>query len=301
MFSLLVHHKNKGLFLIGLLVFALATNLMLGEAKAWQEIDWVDVIGEGGSAFAIGLWILFILGSRPQGRVTNLLSLGLGFMLLAFWQDALDEFIRIPAEQWWDQGFESISMPIGIMLLTYGLYHWHQEQISINEQLRKREQYFREHLAVDKLTHLGRIDFLRSQINRFSKLFPFNDHGLLILDVENFSDMNRKYSTREGDRFLHALSELLMLNLRKDDLLCRYAGDRFAIVLPNTNVETANILSKELSTAVSNFAFKLEESGETLYQKINIGIAHGQGLSADQFIGQANTSLKQSKPFSIVA
>jgi diguanylate cyclase (GGDEF)-like protein len=301
MFPLLIHHKNKVLFLISLLLITLVSNLSVGKTKTWQEIDWLDVIGEGGSAFAIGLWVLFILGSRPLGRVTDLLSLGLGFMLLAFWQDTLDEFIRIPVEYWWDQGFESIAMPMGIMLLTYGLYHWHQEQIAINDQLRNREQYFREHLSVDKLTNLGRIDFLRYQIDRFIKVCPQAKHSLLILDVENFSDMNRTYGTHEGDCYLHALSELLILNLRKQDLLCRYAGDRFAIVLPNTDDIKAREISTELTLAVDHFAFKSKNNNQTLYQKVSIGIACGRGLSANNLIYLANKSLKHKKPLKFVA
>jgi diguanylate cyclase (GGDEF)-like protein len=296
-----MHHKNKVLLLISLLLITLVSNLSVGETKTWHEIDWLDVIGEGGSAFAIGLWVLFILGSRPLGRVTDLLCLGLGFMLLAFWQDALDEFIRIPAEQWWHQGFESIAMPMGIMLLTYGLYHWHQEQIAINDQLRNREQYFREHLSMDKLTNLGRIDFLRCQIDRFIKVCPQETHSLLILDVENFSDMNRTYGIQEGDCYLHALSEILILNLRKQDLLCRYAGDRFAIVLPNTDDSTACEISTELASAVDHFAFKSQKNNKTLYQKVNIGIASGKGLPANRLIYLANESLKRKKPIKFVA
>lgn len=301
MLASLAHHKHKGIFLLSLMAIALVANLMMGNVKQWAEIDWIDVVGEGGSALAMALWILFIWGSRPLGRVTNLLSLGLGFMLVAFWQDALDEFIRIPAEQWWDQGFESIAMPLGILLLTYGLYHWHQEQIAINSQLRNREQFFREHLSVDRLTNLGRIDFLKNQLDRFIRDKNGKFLALLILDVANFNDINRRFGMSEGDRYLHALSELLILNLRKHDLVCRYAGDRFAVVLPDTNVIKAQEIANELSMAVENFAFKLSDSNQTLYQKVYIGIACSESDDSEIIIQKANASLAQKKPLKQVA
>lgn len=297
----LKHHKHKGLFLSLLITTALLANLLLGDIKSWSEIDWIDVIGEGGSALAMALWILFIWGSRPLGRVTNLLSLGLGFMLLAFWQDALDEFIRIPAEHVWDQGVESIAMPLGIILLTYGLYHWHQEQISINNQLRKREQFFREHLAIDNLTSLGRVDFLKDQLNRFLKGADNKPFSLLIIDVANFNDINRRYGVKEGDRYLHALSELLILNLRNQDLVCRYAGDRFAVVLPNTNETMAQDIANELSSAVDHFAFKLSACNQTQYQKVYIGLATTERMNAERLIQLANQSLAGKKPLQRVA
>lgn len=301
MLSALKHHKHKGMFLVALMAITLVGNWSLGDVKLWSEIDWIDVVGEGGSALAMALWILFIWGSRPLGRVTNLLSLGLGFMLVAFWQDALDEFIRIPAEQWWDQGFESIAMPLGILLLTYGLYHWHQEQIAINNQLRKREQFYREHLAVDGLTNLGRIDFLKNQIDRFIRDQKEQPLSLLLLDVANFNDVNRRFGLQEGDRYLHALSELLILNLRKHDLVCRYAGDRFAVVLPNTNIIKAQEIANELSMAVESFAFKLRESNQSRYQKVYIGIACGKNKDSKSLIQSATQSLIQKKPLKQVA
>lgn len=301
MLSALKHHKHKGMLLVALMTITLLGNWSVGDVKLWSEIDWIDVVGEGGSALAMALWILFIWGSRPLGRVTNLLSLGLGFMLIAFWQDVLDEFIRIPAEQWWDQGFESIAMPLGIILLTYGLYHWHQEQIAINNQLRKREQFYREHLSVDGLTNLGRIDFLKNQIDRFIRDQKEQPLSLLLIDVANFNDVNRRFGIEEGDRYLHALSEVLILNLRKHDLVCRYAGDRFAVVLPNTNIIKAQEIANELSIAVESFAFKLRESNQTQYQKVYIGIAWGENKDSESLIQSASQSLIQKKPLKQVA
>ena len=268
-------HTQKLLLIFGLLITSIVITIMVGIPKAFSDIDWLDVVGEGGSALAMGIWMVLILASRPAGRVTNLLSLGLGFMFIAMWQDAMDEFIKIPDSMVWEQGIESIAMPFGIALLTYGLFHWYSEQVAINEQLHKRERLFREHRFIDRITQLGRVDFLKEHLNTLLDSSAENnslDHCLIIADIDRFADFNRLHGHKEGDSVLHEIAEVLLLNLRSDDFICRYAGDRFAILLPNTALNDAKSMAEELQQAVHHFAYKHKTSGETLYQSISLGL-----------------------------
>lgn len=300
MFSTLGLHRQKLVLIFGLAMAGLTGSLLVGTPKSWEEIDWLDVIGEGGTAVALSVWMVLILGSRPGGRVTDLLTLGLGFMFLAMWQDNLDEFIRIPAEQIWDQWLESAAMPFGVVLLTYGLVHWHSEQLAINRQLRKREHTFREHRLVDQLTQVGHAGFLKQQLSALCQ--PENDAppALIMVDIDRFDHFNRQHGHREGDRLLSELSELLMLNLREQDLVCRYAADRFAVVLPDTSEAEARRLSIELTRAVSAFAYKHKTTGETRYQTISTGVSADQIPAdaesfADDLIQSANDDLIQRR------
>ena len=97
--SLLRLHTRK-LFLVGSMAMLLTgLSAGLGDYKGFAAIDWVDVVGEGSTALALLVWLLMVLRSRPAGRVTNLLMLGLGFMFLAMWQDTLDEFFAFASTQ----------------------------------------------------------------------------------------------------------------------------------------------------------------------------------------------------------
>ena len=129
MYNLLKLHLNKLLFIACFILLSILLSLSIGEIKPWAQIAWLNATGKVGSAIALIIWMIFILGSRPLGRVTDLLILGLGVIFLAFWQNTLDEFIQLPYSALWNQ-LEFITMPIGILLLTYGLYHWHQEQLN---------------------------------------------------------------------------------------------------------------------------------------------------------------------------
>ncbi len=303
MFSLLKLHLNKILLIISLLVISTFVSLSLGQITSWDNIDWLDVAGEGGCAIALAIWIIFILGSRPQGRVSDLLALGLGFMLFAFWQDTLDEFIQLPNSLLWNQ-MESITMPLGILLLTYGLYHWHQEQLALNHQLRKRELVFREHRAFDQLTLTGQFEYLSQQLTSHKNISRKQSLVLLILDINDFSEFNRQFGNQEGDRLLLEICELILLNLRQQDLICRYAGDRFAIILPDTSLTQGRQIAAELKQAIKHFAFKVPQSSTSQFQSVSIGCAHWQTEkdndlaleTTEKLLERANLALLKDKP-----
>lgn len=196
MWHRLALHRNKLILIAVLWLASLVATLWLGELKAIAMVDWLDVVGEGGSALALALWLVLILASRPAGRVTDWLTLGLGFMFLAMWQDALDEFVQLAIVQWWDQWLENFSMPLGIGLLTYGLFHWHNEQLAINEQLKKRERLFREHRMLDRLTQIGKIDYLKKQLESLVNQSSELPLALLMIDVDDFALINRHFGHR---------------------------------------------------------------------------------------------------------
>lgn len=268
-------HKWKLLCLALITNTALVGSLVSGDMKSSTQWNWLDIVGEGGLALLALTWLLLILHSRPTGRVTQLLSLGLGAIFIAGFQDWLDEFIHFPDNALWDHWLESGLMPIGLVLLTLGIYHWHKEQLSINEQLRKREQLFREHRGLDFTTNLNGADYLRKQLTQTLTAQNNADTALalLLIDVDNFRDINRRYGHQQGDHFLQALGELLLLNIRRHDLLCRYAGDRFALVLPNTGHLVAETIAQEITAAVNAFAYKTHAQGERVFHSVSIGIA----------------------------
>lgn len=290
-------HLTK-LILLGLLAnLSLAACFMVGEAKHWSEVQWLDVFGEGGGALMVLAWLVLILGSRPAGRVSNLMFAGMALIFFAMWQDALDEFVRVPDAQWWDTWLESASLPIGMALLTLGLFHWHREQLVITEQLRKRERHFREHTEVDLLTQLASVGYLRRQLEH--ELGPARETGapvsLLMIDIDRFDAINRRFGTREGDRLLQAVAQMIVMNIRRTDLVCRYAGDRFAVLLPNTGETLARLLADQIEDAVSHFAYKTTQEGETLYHTVSIGVALALSASAEDLMQRANHALAQAK------
>lgn len=275
----------------------LLTYLIAGDLKPLRQWSAADIIGEGGSAVLAFVWLCLMLKSRPAGRVTQLLTLGLGLMFLSWWADCLDEFISLPDSFYWDHLFESIPMVIGVLVLTYGLYHWHHEQLAISAQLQKRERLFREHLAFDYLTPLAGASYLKKQLALCLKRSRQDAKplSLIIIDLNNFDAINQCYDHVEGDAVLQAVSQLLLLNLRQQDLLCRLAGDRFVVLLPNTGKSTAQIMANELSLALVSFAYKTQGHGERLHLSATTAVVKAGDEDQHQLLERLNLALARAK------
>ncbi|WP_373987191.1 GGDEF domain-containing protein [Duganella sp. BuS-21] len=235
----------SGLALLGCL-FLYAT---LGTPKPFPMWKWTDIISEGGTAVMAGSWVLFTLSSRPGGLVTRLLAGGIAMIMIGSFADCLDEFFVIGKAARWGHWLEAL-VPLGMLCLTCGMYYWRHEQFRLNEHLQKRERLFRDHRAFDRITQLANADYLRRQIRHEQSHRPGQPCALVLLDIDGFHAINRQFGQREGDRVLQAVGHMLLLNLRNDDLLCRYAGDRFALLLPGASAAEAEAMARHLSSMV---------------------------------------------------
>ncbi|MFH6564963.1 GGDEF domain-containing protein [Pseudomonas kulmbachensis] len=297
-FNVLKHHRWKLLSLVLAANIGVLLNLAFGTPKAFSEWQWLDIVGEGGTALFMLFWLGLVLKSRPTGRVTNYLASGLCFMFFSWWMDALDELIRLPKHLHWNHWLESGPMPIGMILLTIGLFHWHREQQAINQQMEKRERVFREHRLFDKLTPLGGAEYLKRQVSDClaQSLEQQQPLSLLALDIDDFASINQHYGHAEGDAVLQALSQLLLLNLRRHDLLCRLAGDRFVVLLPNTGESQARLLALELQQAVQSLAHKTRQHGERVHLLASTAVIMAVNEAPDELLKRLNLALARAKP-----
>lgn len=256
--------------LIALLLAALTlTFAWLGDFKPLAQWHWMDILGEGGMAVMVGVWLVYVRSSRPAGRVTTWLTLGLAFMLVGEWVDALDEFWRLPKSMVWDNWLESGLTPLGMVMLTFGLHHWRHEQRVLSRQLAQRERFFRDHRAVDRVTQLADAGYMAGQI--------LLERGLdragcvLMLGFDGFAAFARGQGLAAADHALEAASMTLMLNLRADDLLCRYAGDRFAVLLPGCTEAEGRRLGEELRAALEHLCLNLRD-GSRLRLPVSVAL-----------------------------
>lgn len=293
---MLTLHRWKLFIAFCALNLTLMATLTLGSIKPWEEIDWLDILGEGSVSLMVLIWWLFTLNSRPSGAVTNWLALGLALVFLGTFQDVLDEIISLPEGHLLQGGLESTSTPAGLVLLSIGMFHWHREQQAFNRREQKREQSYRDYRLQDPLTGLGDARYLQQQLTLMTTRARKEAQplALLLLDIDHFNDTNRQYGAREGDRLLREISELLLLNLRRCDLLCRYAGDRFAIVMPNTGALLAREQAQQLNNAVRHFAYKTAQ-GESLFHTACVGLALAPPEPGDHLLERATQALLQAK------
>lgn len=95
--------------------------------------------------------------------------------------------------------------------------------------------------------------------------------ALLILDVDYFKHVNDTYGHPQGDELLRQLGEVIRQHARKDDICCRYGGDEFTVVMPETIKAEAAMVAGRLRQAVQDRIFQLD--GATAKITVSIGVA----------------------------
>ena len=95
---------------------------------------------------------------------------------------------------------------------------------------------------------------------------------LLLMDMNNFKDINDTYGHMVGDKFLGLVGQIIAKQIRSSDIGARYGGDEFVVILPNSSAAEARITADKLSEAVAHAA-ALSTNEESVQLGISIGIA----------------------------
>ena len=119
----------------------------------------------------------------------------------------------------------------------------------------------------------------------------------IMCDIDHFKRFNDRYGHAVGDEVIRALVRTLQAGLRQHDLLCRYGGEEFCIILPETTLAQAAEIAARLRSEVELHAGSSVRTTEGLQITSSFGLA---GLAADmrdpaELIDRADSALYQSK------
>ncbi len=134
---------------------------------------------------------------------------------------------------------------------------------------------FEKHATTDALTGLGNRHAMEEsfprEVNRCAQ--GSDPVSLIMIDVDQFKSFNDKFGHVAGDRALSAVAHILGKQFRPRDLLVRYGGDEFAVLLPGVDENEAMQIAERVRTGVSG---STESSDDSLIQipiKISMGVA----------------------------
>ena len=121
--------------------------------------------------------------------------------------------------------------------------------------------------------------------------------SLLFTDIDHFKSFNDRYGHQTGDQVLRLVALSVKQNIRGQDTACRYGGEEFAIILPQTTVEQAAAIGDGIRQAVMTREMRQRSTGEALRRvTISIGIASFRaGDTAQTMIERADRCLYGAK------
>lgn len=118
--------------------------------------------------------------------------------------------------------------------------------------------------------------------------------SIIMIDLDHFKSVNDTYGHQAGDEVIQTLAHSLRGALRRTDIISRYGGEEFAVILLDTPVASAHNVMDKIRSAFANITFEAEHLEYSV--TLSAGIAtHVQGISADDILKQADDALYQAK------
>ena len=150
------------------------------------------------------------------------------------------------------------------------------------------------HLAItDPLTQIYNFRYFTKSLDH--EIVRLNRHSenplcLLLIDVDDLTSYNDAFGHLQGDTLLQGMSRLFKKSIREVDMVCRYAGDEFAVILPETDLPQAMIIAERIKDAVDFLALKRRVT-------VSIGITQCKTHTMNRYeiIQRAGIALSKAK------
>ena len=165
-------------------------------------------------------------------------------------------------------------------------------------ELRDTQEELQRMALTDPLTRVGnRATFDLGMKQAAARLrrhqTPFS---LLLVDLDHFKQFNDLHGHQAGDRILQQVAAAIKKSARDTDICCRYGGEEFAVILPDTAATAASVLAQRIHQNISTVSRKLPLDHQPL--TVSIGISSSTSVknnSIELIIEQADQALYLSK------
>ncbi len=164
-------------------------------------------------------------------------------------------------------------------------------------EIESLQAHLQEQVIRDPLTKLHNRRFLNETIQQEFLRAERNAQSIsiILLDIDHFKSINDKYGHSAGDACLLKLADILLQSGRRTDITCRYGGEEFIILLPDTPARGARQHAEDLRQKVARAVFTIDD--RSLQFTISLGIATfpQDGEHFTELIQRADESLYASK------
>lgn len=149
--------------------------------------------------------------------------------------------------------------------------------------------------TTDKLTGTYTRKFfenaIETQLKKASR--EKSQMSIIMIDIDKFKSINDNYGHQKGDEILSKVGNILLKNIRPTDICCRYGGEEFVIILPDTGPSEAEALAERLRSTVEKA--RLMGQGNSLTISLGISCYPKHGSIRNELIEKADQALYHAK------
>lgn len=160
----------------------------------------------------------------------------------------------------------------------------------------KRYRELRALIMRDSLTGLFNHSAIKEQLIReiSNARRTAKPLSLVMIDIDRFKNVNDSYGHPVGDQVIRGLSRLLQQRLRRSDIIGRYGGEEFAVIMPNTPVDAAVAVLDQIRESFSNIRHHAEHQDFTVTFSAGV-VSLDADTEADELFRLADVSLYDAK------
>ncbi len=168
-----------------------------------------------------------------------------------------------------------------------------------NDCLRNSVQQSIELAVKDPLTGLHNRRYLEAH---FDGLFEkaVNSQGnlsVIMCDIDHFKSVNDTFGHQAGDAVIKECAARIQRNIRNVDLACRFGGEEFVIVMPDTTIELANLIAERIRQEIAAHPIVTDGGKKQISVTLSMGVSNliAHGDSPEQLVKRADTALYSAK------
>lgn len=141
-------------------------------------------------------------------------------------------------------------------------------------------------------------DYMLSQVSALGQLPLDSDHrklSVIMGDIDFFKKINDKFGHPAGDYVIKTVAQLIMKAVRKTDVVCRYGGEEFLIILPASDLEGSAIAAEKVRTSIESHPFEFEGTKHSVRMSFGVAQLMVGAEEGKDVIARADAALYSSK------
>jgi diguanylate cyclase (GGDEF)-like protein len=163
----------------------------------------------------------------------------------------------------------------------------------LSEELRREREVFAQQALVDPLTGLANRRALEQTFAALVADAPASQQTVAVADIDQFKEINDRFGHAAGDNVLRTVAGILERFARREDLVCRYGGEEFVLVLGSYDPRLVRSVTERIRAAIETHPWATIDPELTV--TISIGVAAGLAAEIDSLLLTADGLLYRAK------